>query len=56
VIAPGKLADLILIEGDPTSRIGDIHKIVTVIKAGHVFDPAQIERSLGISARKTPAK
>jgi imidazolonepropionase-like amidohydrolase len=49
VIAPGKLADLILINGDPSARMEDVHKITTVIKGGHVYDPAQIEASLGIA-------
>ena len=51
VIAPGKLADMILIAGDPSAHIEDIHQIVTVIKGGHVYDPAQIEAALGIAPR-----
>jgi hypothetical protein len=51
VIAPGKLADMILIEGDPTAHIEDVHKIAMVIKGGRVFDPAQIEAALGIAPR-----
>jgi imidazolonepropionase-like amidohydrolase len=49
VIAPGKLADLILVSGDPSQRIEDIHKITTVIKSGCVYSPAQIEAALGIA-------
>ena len=49
VIAPGKLADMILVEGDPTVRISDLHHVKMVIKSGHVYDPAQIERALGIA-------
>jgi imidazolonepropionase-like amidohydrolase len=55
VIAPGKVADLILVDGDPSTRISDIHSIVTVIKSGHVYDPAQIEKALGIAARHAAA-
>jgi imidazolonepropionase-like amidohydrolase len=51
VIAPGKLADMILIEGDPTAHIEDVHMIAVVIKGGRVFDPAQIEAALGIAPR-----
>jgi hypothetical protein len=51
VIAPGKLADLILVDGDPSAHITDIHKIAVVIKGGHLYDPAQIENALGIAAR-----
>jgi imidazolonepropionase-like amidohydrolase len=31
-IEPGKLADMILVNGDPTTNISDIRKIDTVIK------------------------
>jgi len=51
VIAGGKLADMILVDGDPTREIRDSHKITTVIKGGHVYDPAKIEKALGITPR-----
>jgi imidazolonepropionase-like amidohydrolase len=50
-VAAGKLADMILIDGDPTANIEDVHKIAVVIKGGHVYDPAQIEAALGIAPR-----
>jgi Amidohydrolase family len=53
VIAPGKLADMILVDGDPTKDIRDINKITTVIKGGKVYDPAAIEKALGIAPRET---
>ena len=53
VIAPGKLADMILIDGDPTQNIRDINKITTVIKGGKVYDPAAIEEALGIAPRQS---
>ena len=49
VIAAGKYADLILIDGDPTRDIGDLKKVITVIKGGKVFDPRAIEAALGIA-------
>ncbi len=52
VIAPGKLADLILVDGDPLKNIRDLDKITTVIKAGNVYDPSAIEKALGITPRK----
>ena len=51
VIAPGKLADMILVGGDPTVRISDLHAISLVIKDGRVFYPARLEQALGIGAR-----
>jgi hypothetical protein len=53
VIAPGKLADMILVDGDPTKNIADINKITTVIKGGKVYEPAAIEKALGIAPRET---
>ena len=53
VIAPGKLADMILVDGDPTKNIADIDKTTTVIKGGKVYDPAAIEKALGIAPRET---
>ena len=43
VIADGKLADMVLIDGDPTKNIRDINKITTVIKGGKVYDPGAID-------------
>jgi hypothetical protein len=54
VIAPGKLADMILVDGDPTKNIRDIDRITTVIKGGKVYDPTAIEKALGITPRDTP--
>jgi imidazolonepropionase-like amidohydrolase len=51
VIAAGKLADMVLIDGAPTQNIRDINKIATVIKGGKVYDPAAIEKALGIAPR-----
>src|SRR5438045_8946463 len=48
VIAPGKLADMILVDGDPTKNIEDINDITTVTKSGKVYNPTAIEKSLGM--------
>lgn len=49
VIAAGKLADMILLDGDPTKNIRDINRIATVIARGTVYHPAAIEKALGIA-------
>ncbi len=49
-IAPGKLADLILVNGDPTTNISDIRKIDTVIKGGAVMYPAELYPAMGVAA------
>jgi imidazolonepropionase-like amidohydrolase len=51
VIAAGKLADLILVEGDPSAQIADINKVALVMKGGRIYDPARIEQALGIAPR-----
>jgi imidazolonepropionase-like amidohydrolase len=47
-IAPGKLADLILVDGDPTKNISDIRKVVLTVKDGVMYDPAELYRSIGV--------
>ena len=47
-ITPGKRADLILVDGDPTRNIADIRKVTTVIKGDVVYYPAEIHTELGI--------
>ena len=51
VIAPGKLADLILVNGDPSVRIADIERVDVVMKGGRLYDSARIEQALGILPR-----
>ncbi len=47
-IAPGKLADLVLIDGDPTANIADIRKVALVITQGSRIVPSEIHQALGI--------
>ena len=47
-VAPGKLADLILVDGDPVARIGDVRRVVLTVKDGVVFDPAALYGALGV--------
>lgn len=41
-IAPGKDADLLIVKGDPSTRIEDIENVVVVFKDGVGFDPAKL--------------
>ena len=45
-LAVGKQADLILVNGDPSTRISDIEKIETVFKQGIGFDSAKLFASV----------
>ncbi len=47
-IAPGKLADMILVDGDPSRNVGDVRRLRLVIKDGALFDPDALCRALGI--------
>jgi imidazolonepropionase-like amidohydrolase len=47
-IARGKLADLILVRGDPLAHISDIRRIALVVKGGALYDPAVLYRACGI--------
>ncbi|HEY2113440.1 MAG TPA: amidohydrolase family protein [Candidatus Angelobacter sp.] len=51
-IAPGKLADVILVDGDPTAHISDIRRVKTVVKDGVVFQVADMDRALGVIPAK----
>ncbi len=41
---------MILVNGDPTTKISDIRKIDTVIKGGAVMYPAELYPAMGVSA------
>jgi enamidase len=45
-IAPGKQADLVVIDGDPSKTIADVRKVETVFKQGVGFDPAKLVASV----------
>jgi imidazolonepropionase-like amidohydrolase len=47
-IAPGKAADLILVDGDPAARISDIRRVVTVIRGGRIYDAGALYKALGV--------
>ena len=48
VVAPGKLADFILLDGDPTQQISDIRRVRTVIKGGTIYDAAALYAAVGV--------
>ncbi|WP_395700960.1 amidohydrolase family protein [Aquabacterium sp.] len=51
VIAPGRLADMVLIDGDPLADIDAIKRVYRTVKGGVVYDPAALEQALGLLPR-----
>jgi imidazolonepropionase-like amidohydrolase len=47
-IAPGKLADLILVDGDPATHISDLRRVVLTIRGGVMFDAAKVYEAIGV--------
>jgi hypothetical protein len=47
-IEPGKVADMILIDGDPLARISDVRRVVLTVRDGLLFDPAEVYATIGV--------
>jgi imidazolonepropionase-like amidohydrolase len=47
-IEKGKLADLVLVDGNPASDISDVRKTSLVVKDGAVYRPAEIYGAVGV--------
>ena len=47
-IEPGKLADLILVDGKPDRDIRDIRKIDTIIKDGVIHNSDELYKAVGV--------
>ena len=47
-IEPGKIADLILVDGRPDVTIGDIRRVALTVKGGVVYEPAALYREIGV--------
>ena len=55
-IAVGKRADMILVDGDPTTNISDIRNIALVIKNGSAYYPGDVYDALGIKPFAPPLR
>jgi imidazolonepropionase-like amidohydrolase len=47
-VAPGKLADLALVDGDPTQDLAALRRVTTVVRGGTVYDAAALQAALGL--------
>ena len=50
-IAPGKRADMVLIDGNPLESMGDIRRTVLTVKGGTLYDAAALARACGLTPR-----
>jgi imidazolonepropionase-like amidohydrolase len=50
-IKPGKVADLVLVEGDPSKRVGDLRNTRVVMLAGMLMDADELRTAAGFSGR-----
>ncbi|WP_420126949.1 amidohydrolase family protein [Longimicrobium sp.] len=50
-ITVGKLADLILVDGDPARRVSDIRKVELVMKDGVFYRPEELWTAVGVAPR-----
>lgn len=55
-ITPGKLSDLVLVDGDPTADISDIRKVALVVKGDTAYYPSEIFDAMGIKPFASPVK
>jgi hypothetical protein len=51
-IAKGKIADLVVIDGDPLAHIEDIERTVTTVKAGVTYSDADLYTAYGVQPLK----
>ncbi len=47
-IAVGKDADLVVVDGDPLARIGDVRNVVSTMRGGVVFPAREVLESVGV--------
>ena len=50
-IKVGKVADLVLVEGDPSKRIGDLRQTRVVMLDGKLLDADALRTAAGFSGR-----
>jgi imidazolonepropionase-like amidohydrolase len=52
-IVPGKIADIIIVDGNPAERIADLDRVEHVIRAGRPYSPDTLRRALAAAAAVT---
>jgi imidazolonepropionase-like amidohydrolase len=47
-IEAGKLADFVLVDGDPIADMSDIRKVTLTVKDGTIFHPTDMYQAIGV--------
>lgn len=50
-IAVGKEADMVLVDGDPSTDLGALRRVVTVVSDGYVMDASELRKAAGYGGR-----
>jgi imidazolonepropionase-like amidohydrolase len=50
-VRAAKLADLVLVEGDPVADIGNMRRVKIVMKDGVVYSAAELNRAVGMGVQ-----
>jgi hypothetical protein len=48
-ISPGKMADLVIVDGDPLAKIDDIGNVVSAMRGGVLFASAPLYQAVGVT-------
>ena len=52
-IAVGKEADMVLVDGDPSTELGALRRVLMVVSDGYVMDADELRKAAGYSGRPT---
>lgn len=52
LVAPGKLADLVLVEGNPVANISNMRRVRTVVRGGVFYSAAELNTAAGMASAK----
>ena len=50
-IAPGKIADLIIVDGKPAEHVSELRKVQQVVRGGRLFDVQDLREAVGLARR-----
>ena len=50
-IVTGKVADLILVNGQPAEHVADARKVELVVRGGRMYEPGAIRAAIGLPAK-----